>query len=414
MFHPLSIWQQALALVLLGAATLPAGAQLANAALGKTTVASGPVFDALRAPGMITDGSASTFSHPAVPVAPATALGFKYTINLGTSQALNKLRILNRNDGCCPERLTNYRVSLFAADPAIAGTPAVWTTVVRANGTNSGNGGVDEVVAAGNPTGRFAGQWIRLENLSNPPTIRRSRKCEALTSPNIALYKTITASAAVLAGAPASTLTDGISTTWSAPAGAAGATLGFSYQVDLSGEFGLDRLVLYSRHDCCPERTSRYRVAILADNAGVPGAERWTGDFHSDGSFVSAASGEVIRPEQGTGEMRGRFIRITNLSNTASSPQFAEIEAYAATAPTIRYFTTSAGNLTQTGAPGLPTQATLSWDVEGATSATLTPGLPAITLPTGSLTVSPATATTYTLTATNTAGSGPAPPCSSP
>ena len=220
--------QAAAALLLLTAAVFPAHSQLTNAALGKAVTASGPVYDAQRAPSMITDGSASTFSHPAVPVAPATALGFKYTINLGSQQSLNKLRILNRNDGCCPVRLTNYRVSLFNTDPAVVGTAAVWTTVVRSNGTNSGVGGVDEVVAAGNPAGRFSGQYLRLENLSNTTYHPQVAEVEALTSSNVALYKPVTASAAVGAGAPASALTDGISTTYSFPAGAAGTTLGFT------------------------------------------------------------------------------------------------------------------------------------------------------------------------------------------
>ena len=401
-----SPWKKAAGIfLLLHTAVFPVHAQLTNAALGKTATASGEVYDAQRAPGMITDGSASTFSHPAAPVAPATALGFKYTIDLGSLQPLNKLRILNRNDGCCPERLTNYRVSLFAADPAVAAAPAVWTTVVRANGTNSGAGGVDEVLAGANPAGQFNGRWIRLENLNNTSYHPQVAEIEALTSPNVALYKTVTASAAVGAGAPASALTDGNSTTSSFPAGAAGATLGFYYQVDLSGDYGLDRLVLYSRHDCCPERTTNYRVTLFADNAGVPGAPRWTADIRTDNSFATAASGEVIRPEQGSGEMRGRFLRITNLSNEASNPQFAEIEAYRATPPAIRYFTTTAGNITKAGAAGLPAQATLSWDLQGAASATISPGAVPASLPSGSTVVSPASATTYTLTATNTAGS---------
>ena len=403
---PISFRKQAsTAFLLLAATGLPIHAQPTNAALGKPVTASGPVYDAARAPGMITDGSASSFSHPAAPVAPATALGFKYTINLGSSQALNKLRILNRNDGCCPERLSNYRVSLFADDPAVAGTPAVWTTVLRANGTNSGIGGVDEVLASGHPAGRFAGQWIRLENLSNATYHPQVAEVEALTSANVALYKTVTASAATGAGAPASALTDGISTTYSFPAGAAGATLGFYYQVDFSGDFALDRLVLYSRHDCCPERTTNYRVTLHADNAGNPGDVRWTADVRPDGSFTPAASGEVLRPEQGTGEMRGRFLRITNLNNQASNPQFAEIEAYRATPPTIRFFTTNAGNITKTGAPGLPNQATLSWETQGAASASIAPGNLPVFLPAGNITVTPATATTYTLTASNSAGS---------
>ena len=180
-------------------------AQLTNVALGKPVVASGPTYDTPYGPEKITDGSASTFSHPA---ASATPANFKYTIDLGSVQPLNKLRFLNRS-GCCPERLTNYRVSIFAADPAVAGTSAVWTTVVRANGTNSGDGGVDEVVAGLNPAGVFAGRWLRIENLSALNYHPQLAEYEALAGPNLALFKRVTASAALQAGTSAAALTDG-------------------------------------------------------------------------------------------------------------------------------------------------------------------------------------------------------------
>ena len=70
--------------------------------------------------------------------------------------------------------------------------------------------------------------------------------------------------------------------------------------MDFSGDFALDRLVLYSRHDCCPERTTNYRITLHADNAGNPGDMRWTASVRPDGSFTPAASGEVLRPEQDT------------------------------------------------------------------------------------------------------------------
>jgi hypothetical protein len=385
-----------LALVL----SLPVRAQLTNEALGKPVEASGPVYDTPYGPEMITDGSASTFSHPAQLASPAN---FKYTVNLGRVQPLNKLRFLNRS-GCCPERLTNYRVSVFAADPSIMGTAAVWTTVVRANGTNSGDGGVDEVVAGAHPTGVFAGQWLRIENLSARTYHPQLAEYEALSSPNVALYKRVTASAAVQADTTAASLTDGNPTTFSAPSGGAGATTGFTWEVDLAGDFGLDRLVLYSRQDCCPERLTRYRVEIRADTAGVPAAVRWAGEFRTDGSFPSAGAGEVIRAEQGAGEFRGRFVRVINLGGEAASPQLAEIEAYRATPPVIRQFSTSVGNITKTGHPARPASALLSWDVAGAASVTITPAPGAVTGPTGTTVVAPSDATTYTLSATNTAG----------
>ena len=127
----ISLSFRALMMTLAMVLSLPVRAQLTNEALGKPVEASGPVYDTPYGPEMITDGSASTFSHPAQLASPAN---FKYTVNLGRVQPLNKLRFLNRS-GCCPERLTNYRVSVFATDPSIMGTAAVWTTVVRANGT---------------------------------------------------------------------------------------------------------------------------------------------------------------------------------------------------------------------------------------------------------------------------------------
>ena len=379
-------------------------AQLVNAALGQPVTASGPVYDAERSPSMITDGSASSFSHPASSTTPAN---FKYTINLGSNQPLNKLRFLNRS-GCCPERLTNYRVSVFATDPAVAGATAGWTTVVRANGSNSGDSGVDEVLAGAHATGVFAGQWLQIQNLSNLVHHPQLAEFEALTSPNLALYKRVTASAATAAGLPPANLTDGNAATASYPAGGTGATSGFYYELDLAGDFTLDRLVLYSGQACCPERLQNFRVTFYADNAGTPGAQRWSGDLRTDGTFPSTGSGEVIRADQGTGEFRGRFVRITNLGYAANNPQIAEIEAYRAIPPSIRYFTTTAGNITQTGAPGLPAGATLSWDVPGATSVNISPGVGNVAFPAGTVTVSPLTATTYTLTASNIAGSGTA------
>lgn len=392
-------------LFLLSALPGPAESLLTNTALGQSVAASGPVYDAARAPSMITDGSASSFSHPAAPVAPAIARGFHYTINLGQAQSLNKLRILNRNDGCCPERLTNYRVSLFAANPAVLGTLPQWSAVVRANGTNSGSGGVDELVASAHPSGRFAGQWIRLENLNNTSYQPQIAEVEALASPNLALYKTVTASGPVPAAAPATHLTDGLPSTFSHPAESATSTLGFFYQLDLAEDVGLDRLVLYTRADCCPERSTNYRLDLYEDLGGAPGQVRWTGNFYADGSVPAAATGEVIRPEQGRGEFRGRFLRVTNIGNQPASPQLAEIEAYRATPPTIRFLATDAGNITQTGDPTKPTQAILTWEVQGATATTLTPGDFLSTAPTGRRAVSPAAATTYTLSATNAAGS---------
>ena len=68
------------------------------------------------------------------------------------------------------------------------------------------------------------------------------------------------------------------------------------------------------------------------------------------------------------------------------------------TKPTINSFTASPTSINQ------GQQTTLSWDVSGATTVTIEPGI-GTSGPTGSLQLSPTADTTYTLTATNNAGS---------
>jgi hypothetical protein len=55
-------------------------------------------------------------------LAASGTLGFRYEVNLQASRNISSIRIFNR-DNCCPERLTNYRVSVHADNGAgAAGT----------------------------------------------------------------------------------------------------------------------------------------------------------------------------------------------------------------------------------------------------------------------------------------------------
>ncbi|MCA9245594.1 MAG: lamin tail domain-containing protein [Planctomycetales bacterium] len=107
----------------------------------------------------ITDGNRATFTHPLTPTET-----FFYDIDLGQTATLDRIQIAGRGDGCCTDRLTNYRVSLFANDNGDPGALR-WSTVVRGDGSNSGVGGVDVLTADLDPGGTFAGQWLRIEKL---------------------------------------------------------------------------------------------------------------------------------------------------------------------------------------------------------------------------------------------------------
>lgn len=201
----------------------------------------------------------------------------------------------------------------------------------------------------------------------------------------------------------ASLVTDGDSSTSTAPASAG--VIGFYYQIDLGREYPLQAIDLYSKVNDGANKLSRVRMSVFSDNGGVAGVERWGYEIRADGSNNPQGGVDRLLPSlHPAGIMRGRFIRLTNIANTSNAPQIAEIEAFAAPAPEVKYFGPDAGNITLTGAAGRPTQAVLTWNVAGATAISLNQGIGSVTGPTGSVTVSPSTTTTYTLIASNGAG----------
>lgn len=131
-----------------------------NIALGANVTASGPLWTGFP-PTRLTDGDRTTISHPAEPVAE-----FSYVVDLGEEQSLGRINIYNRADGCCAERLSNYRVSLHDDDEGSLGPP-VWSADIRTDGTNSGPRGVDAIRAALDPNGDFAGRYIRIAKIDD-------------------------------------------------------------------------------------------------------------------------------------------------------------------------------------------------------------------------------------------------------
>ena len=215
---------------------------------------------------------------------------------------------------------------------------------------------------------------------------------------NVARGKLATASAAVYGGYPAGNVTDGNRATFSHPDNPP-VENNFYYQVDLGAAYGFDRLVFFNRDNCCPERLSNYRVQLFADAGGAPGAVNWTAIIRGDGTNSGIGGSDIVRAAAGTGTFAGRFIRVGNVAGMDYNPQIAEIEAYAAPAPVIRFFQPNVGNI----APG--GTATLSWQVENFTTLAIDQGIGSVPGPSGSVSVTPGATTTYTLTASNAATS---------
>ncbi len=375
-----------------------APARSQNVAQGKPITSSAATWGGLPVTNAV-DGNVGTLTHP---LASSGTLGFYYQVDLGAEYAPHHISVTNRSDGCCPERLTNYQVTLYA-DASGAPGALLWQATIRGDGTNSGVGGSDTIYAntSLNPAHQFRGRFVRVTNLSNAaynPQLSEIQVWLLGPNANLAAGRPVISSGGTYPGYPAANVTDGnrVSPGFSHPA--TGATNGYYYQTDLGANYTLNRIVLYNRNDCCPERLSNYRVTVYADGGGIAGAVNWQADIRTDGTNSGMGGADTILKAASTNPAHiftGRFVRVTNLSGIAYNPQIAELEVYPEPPPTIRYFLTSAGNI----GPGLPANSTLSWAIDNADSVSINNGVGAVAS-TGMTTVSPSSATTYTLTAT--------------
>ncbi|HEY6228870.1 MAG TPA: lamin tail domain-containing protein, partial [Verrucomicrobiae bacterium] len=225
----------------------------------------------------------------------------------------------------------------------------------------------------------------------------------AQAEPNLALGKPVIASGPVWTGFTAANLTDGNTATIAHPLNSTG-TLGYYFEIDLGATYQLNRILIHNRGDgCCPERLSDYDVNLYADAGGDSGALRWSARIRADGSNSGNAGIDTVTAALNpTQTFSGRFIRIINQNGAAYSPQVAEVEVYGAPAPQIVAFDAEPDLITN----GQST--TLTWQITGATGATISPQIGALPAGSGSITVQPNSTTTYTLTSTNAAGASTA------
>lgn len=216
---------------------------------------------------------------------------------------------------------------------------------------------------------------------------------------NLALGAPVTSSGPTWDGLLPSALTDGNPNTFSHPQSGT-KTLGFYFEIDLGHTYRLDRILIYNRNDgCCPERLSRYGVEIYADAGGETGALNWSTTVRTNNSNSGNGGIDTVRASNGTnGPFEGRFVRIVNRNNGAYTPQVAEVEVYGLKLPLIQVFEATDDNLST----GQSTD--LHWQILNADSAFLSEGLGAVNATNGSVTIHPSASTTYTLTASNVAG----------
>ncbi|MBL9127445.1 MAG: discoidin domain-containing protein, partial [Verrucomicrobiales bacterium] len=135
-----------------------------NLALHQPVASSGANWGSFK-PAALTDGDPATFTHPA---AASGTTDFYYEVDLGADRRLERIVLRNRQDGCCTERLSRIRVEVWSDAGGGAGRKA-WSALVRGDGSDSGVGGTDTLLAELDPVGDFAGRFVRVVNTSGAP-----------------------------------------------------------------------------------------------------------------------------------------------------------------------------------------------------------------------------------------------------
>ncbi len=282
---------------------------------------------------MLIDGDKGTVLHGTE----APPDGFLYHIDLDKSYDIGQIKIYPRQDSCCPERLSNFRVSIFTTS---GGNP-VWSQEFFTDGSNAGNGPgalvtVDlpepvtgqavEIVALSSPVPDYSLQMTEVEILAEVPAADVNRAVGAVVTSNRPLWEN--RSPQVLADGNRSGR--GVNLAH----GLAEIDPGFAYELNLGIEVDISRIIIIPRQDaCCPERLTYYRVSVHPDDGGAPGDAVWSAVLHDDFSFIPTEPGsrEVIEGNlHPSGTFRGQWIRIESLEDPVSpyALQIGEVEVY--------------------------------------------------------------------------------------
>jgi hypothetical protein len=88
---------------------------------------------------------------------------FAWEIDLGQTIYMAQVNLVGRI-GCCPDRMTNYRVTVHEDDDGSIGAE-VWGADFRTDLSHIPDGGTDVITSGFDPSGTFAGQWVRISLL---------------------------------------------------------------------------------------------------------------------------------------------------------------------------------------------------------------------------------------------------------
>jgi hypothetical protein len=279
------------------------------------------------------DGSTTTFVHADAGLSAPLA----YYVDLGAPHLVQGFRIFPRQDGCCADRLSQFRVSIHDDDGGGGVGAEVWGVDLFTDGSNPGSTAGD-VVEVSVPAPGATGRHVQLLSLADPipDYALQVSEWEVLaevppSEVNRALGTLAAANQPLFSGASPAALVDGNRTTQ--VHGPETITHPFFYTINLGTTVRLSQIVVWPRQDgCCPERLSHYRVSVHDDHEGSIGDSVWQAVIHADGWNPGSEPGSKdvltadLHPE---GSFEGQWLRIEALEDPLPSYalQIAEVEA---------------------------------------------------------------------------------------
>ena len=290
------------------------------------------------------DGDLGTIVHSEA----NPGVGLAYTINLGKNYTISQFKIYPRQDGCCPERLNRFRISIHTDDGTGTIGAEVWGEDMFIDPLENAGSGAGVMVPIDLAVPQ-TGQWIQILTLADPVPdyFLQMNELEVFAEVppnevNRALNAAVTANGPIYGGWPITRLVDGKRGTDGLVHGDVFPPTGFAYEINLGAAVALEKVLVLPRQDgLLAERLANYQVAIHKDNAGVLGDMVWKADLHTDGSNAGSGPGvkdEITAALDPAGTFTGQWIRIMSLDDPVPdyALQIAEVEAYGLPAGAVK------------------------------------------------------------------------------
>ena len=201
-----------------------------------------------------------------------------WQVDLGANRTVDQVVLYNR-DACCPERLSNIRVSVL---------DALNVEVAGQNFLTPPLGGAIPVHFAG-----ITGRTVRVQQLgpnagtNHVLSLAEVTVLDYVNFSNIAAGKPATQSSTAFGGSAARANDGDTSGTWGSESishsdAIAGPVF---WEVDLLGDFRINEITLHSRTDCCAGRQGNYRLSIYDNGSEIWGIDVAPGAAGSDINF---------------------------------------------------------------------------------------------------------------------------------